>query len=97
MGCYWVSNCYKDEIRSLMLFENSEFGDTYWPISTLSEMMNLPVEVIEDVLRSYPEEFRKSFIRSEDGEDCYMINSRFAALKDLWASFRHLNYLKYIV
>jgi hypothetical protein len=39
--------------------------------------------------------FRKSLIIASNGDEVFMLNTNFSAIRDAWNTFRHLNFVKY--
>ena len=74
----------KNKIKSL-------FPKDYVTIDFLSRKSGLNTHDIFNCLKNHPKEFRKSFVKTNKGEDVYMINSQFSFLKDLWKYFCYIN------
>lgn len=65
----------------------------YATVSYIIRISGLHKEDVTSILKSN-KQFRKSFI-IHNGEDVYMLNTRWSLLKDIWTTFQHINYLKY--
>jgi hypothetical protein len=83
----------KDFIKKCMQENSKEFD--YFTMRYISDSTGFSMMEVDDVFKAYPNEFRQSLIKTDDGEDCYCLNSRFGALKDAWNSYRHYAYIKW--
>lgn len=78
------------QIKALM-----ELNDGYASVSSIAGQVQLATPQVEEFLASSDNEFAKSLVHGEDGEDVYRLKTTFGALSDSWTAFRQLNAKKF--
>jgi hypothetical protein len=70
-------------------------GAEYVSLKYITNKTRYSAAMVKYVISANPGEFRKSLLRTEWGGEVYMRNTRYAFLRDLVNTFRHINYIKY--
>jgi hypothetical protein len=78
-----------DAIKRLL-----EHGSGYASLSFITHKTGLTAEDFYQLIRK-TNQFKKSVIITEDGDEVYRLNSTFGVLRDIWKAFCHLNAMKY--
>lgn len=71
-----------------------ERGNGYASLSFITRETGLSVEDFRNII-SETDQFKKSFMVTNYGDEVYRLNRRFGELVDLWKTFAYLNYMKF--
>jgi hypothetical protein len=71
-----------------------EQGCGYASLSFITRKTGLTAENFHQLIRK-TNQFKKSVIITEDGDEVYRLNSTFGGLRDIWKAFCYLNAIKY--
>jgi hypothetical protein len=69
-------------------------GSGYASLSFITRKTGLTAEDFHELLGK-TNQFKKSVIVTEDGDEVYRLNSTFGSLRDIWNAFCHLNAMKF--
>lgn len=79
----------EDAVRHLL-----EQSSGYSSVSFITRMTGLSSGEFQQLARK-TNQFRKSFIITEQGDEVYRLNKPFGGIIDLWKVFRHINAMKF--
>jgi hypothetical protein len=85
-----LPDSYKTDVIKEVLAQSVGYAS----LSYIAHEAQLDIADAARLLRTNPA-FRKSLIRTTEGEDVYLLNTRFSCLSDAWKWFCYLNALKY--
>ena len=85
------SDCYKLNIIKRVLADSVGYAS----LPYIAREAKLDIADVARLLDSDHPTFRKSFIRTKNGEDVYLLNTPYSWLSDAWRAFCYLNALKY--
>lgn len=88
--CAHASDLYKTNVIKKVLAESVGYAS----LPYIAREAKLDIADAARILDS-DHTFRKSFIRTKNGEDVYLLNTPYSWLSDAWKAFCYFNALKY--